>query len=44
MKVICTNKKATFKYFILEKFEAGNKLKCTEIKAIREGHCNINDA
>ena len=44
MKVICTNKKATFEYFILEKYEAGIKLKGTEIKAIREGHCNINDA
>ena len=44
MKVICTNKRATFEYFILEKYEAGIKLKGTEIKAIREGHCNINDA
>lgn len=44
MKVICTNKRATFEYFILEKYEAGIKLMGTEIKAIREGHCNINDA
>lgn len=44
MKVICTNKKATFEYFILERFEAGIKLKGTEIKSIRAGHCNINDA
>lgn len=44
MKIICTNKKATFEYFILEKYEAGIKLKGTEIKSIRSGHCNINDA
>ena len=44
MKVICTNKRATFEYFILEKYEAGIKLKGTEIKSIRNGHCNINDA
>ena len=44
MKVICTNKKATFEYFILDTFEAGIKLKGTEIKSIRQGHCNINDA
>ena len=44
MKIICTNKKAAFEYFILDKFEAGIKLKGTEIKSIREGKCNINDA
>ncbi|MBQ3253948.1 MAG: SsrA-binding protein SmpB [Acholeplasmatales bacterium] len=44
MKIICTNKKAGFEYFILDKFEAGIKLKGTEIKSIREGKCNINDA
>ena len=44
MKLICQNKKATFEYFILDTFEAGIKLKGTEIKSIRLGHCNINDA
>ena len=44
MKVICSNKKASFEYFILERFEAGIKLKGTEIKSIRAGKCNINDA
>ena len=44
MKIICTNKKASFEYFILDKFEAGIKLKGTEIKSIRAGKCNINDA
>ena len=44
MKVICSNKKAGFEYFILDRFEAGIKLKGTEIKSIRAGKCNINDA
>ncbi len=44
MKVVATNRKASFEYFILEKYEAGIKLKGTEIKSIREGSININDA
>lgn len=44
MKVICSNKKVTFEYFILDTFEAGIKLSGTEIKSIRAGKCNINDA
>lgn len=44
MKTICSNKKATFEYFILDKYEAGIKLTGTEIKSIRDGKCNINDA
>ena len=44
MKVICTNKRAGFEYFILEKYEAGIKLTGTEIKSVRLGKCNINDA
>jgi SsrA-binding protein len=44
MKIICQNKKASFEYFLLDKFEAGIKLRGTEIKSIRAGKCNINDA
>ncbi|MCI5582781.1 MAG: SsrA-binding protein SmpB [Anaeroplasma sp.] len=44
MKIICSNKKASFEYFILDTFEAGIKLKGTEIKSIRAGKCSINDA
>ena len=44
MKLICQNKKASHDYFLLETFEAGIKLKGTEIKSIREGKTNINDA
>lgn len=38
------NKKAYFEYHILEKYNAGIKLLGTEIKSIREGKANINDA
>ena len=44
MKIICQNKKASFEYTFLEKYEAGIKLTGTEIKSIRAGKCNINDA
>ncbi len=44
MKVIARNKKATFNYFIEEKFEAGIALKGTEIKSIRAGKVSIGDA
>ena len=38
------NKKAYFEYSILEKFTAGIQLLGTEIKSIRQGKANINDA
>jgi SsrA-binding protein len=38
------NKKAGFEYELLDRFTAGIKLVGTEIKAIREGKANINDA
>ncbi len=44
MKIIANNKKATFEYEILDKYEAGIKLQGTEVKSIREGSCNINDS
>jgi SsrA-binding protein len=44
LKTICTNKRASFEYFILDTFEAGIKLTGTEIKSVRAGKCNINDA
>ena len=42
-KLICQNKKASHDYFLLDTFEAGIKLKGTEIKSIREGKTNINE-
>lgn len=44
MKIISNNKKASYEYYFLEKFEAGIVLTGTEIKSIREGKCNIDDA
>ena len=38
------NKKAYFEFSILEKHNAGLKLLGTEIKSIREGKANLNDA
>ena len=44
MKVIATNKSASFEYFIEDKYEAGIVLEGNEIKSIREGNVNMNDS
>lgn len=44
MKIICVNKKANHNFFLLQKFIAGIALKGTEIKSIRQGKVNIQDA
>ncbi|MFA6800650.1 MAG: SsrA-binding protein SmpB [Acholeplasmataceae bacterium] len=44
MKIITQNKKAYHDYFIEETFEAGIKLKGSEIKSIRLGKVNLNDS
>ncbi len=38
------NRKARHNYFIKEEYECGIVLKGTEIKAIRDGSCNIEDS
>ncbi len=38
------NKRASFEYNFLDKYTAGMQLTGTEIKSIREGKANINDA
>ena len=38
------NRKATHDYFIKDTYETGIELKGTEIKSIRKGNANINDA
>src|ERR1700710_62730 len=43
-KIYIKNKKAYFEYSILDKYIAGIKLLGTEIKSIREGKANLNDA
>lgn len=44
VKVVATNKKARFEYFIEETFEAGLALKGTEIKSIRTGQISLQEA
>ncbi len=44
IKVIATNRKASFEYFLLEKFEAGLVLQGSEIKSIRAGQISIQEA
>ena len=44
IKIIAQNKKARHEYEILEKYEAGIVLQGSEVKALRQGRVNINDA
>lgn len=44
MKIIATNKSASFEYFIEEKYEAGIVLEGNEIKSLRSGSVNMNDS
>ncbi|MCX7991748.1 MAG: SsrA-binding protein SmpB [Proteobacteria bacterium] len=44
IKIISDNKKARFNYEIVESFEAGIVLKGSEVKSIRLGKVNIQDA
>ncbi len=43
-KVIANNRKASFEYFLMEKFEAGLVLQGSEIKSLRAGQVNIQEA
>ncbi|GAB4535316.1 MAG: SsrA-binding protein SmpB [Anaerolineales bacterium] len=44
VKVVATNRKARFEYFLLETFEAGMVLQGSEIKSIRAGQISLNEA
>ena len=44
MKLIATNKSASFEYFIEDKYEAGIVLEGNEIKSLRGGNVNMNDS
>jgi len=44
IKVIATNRKASFEYFLLERFEAGLALQGSEIKSIRAGQMSIQES
>lgn len=44
IKIIATNKKAHFNYFLSEFTECGIELRGTEIKSLRRHSCSIGDA
>jgi SsrA-binding protein len=44
VKVLATNRKASFDYFLHEKFEAGLELQGSEIKSIRAGQISIQES
>lgn len=44
LKVVATNRKAGFEYFLLERFEAGLSLQGSEIKSIRAGQVSLTEA
>lgn len=44
MKIITTNKTASYEYFIEDRYEAGIVLEGAELKSLRRGNVNMNDA
>jgi SsrA-binding protein len=44
VKVVATNRKAGFEYFLFERFEAGLELKGSEIKSIRSGQISLAES
>jgi SsrA-binding protein len=44
VKVVSTNRKAGFEYFLFERFEAGLSLMGSEIKSIRAGQISLAEA
>jgi SsrA-binding protein len=44
IKIVATNRKARFEYFLLEEFEAGLSLQGSEIKSIRAGQVSLAEA
>lgn len=44
IKVVATNRKAKFEFFLHEIFEAGIELKGSEIKSIRSGQMSLGEA
>ena len=43
-KIVATNRKARFEYFVLETYEAGISLQGSEIKSIRAGQMSLGEA
>jgi len=44
IKVVATNRKAAFEYFLLERFEAGIALQGSEIKSVRAGQVSLAES
>lgn len=44
IKVVATNRKAKFEYFLLDEYEAGIELQGSEIKSIRAGKVSLAEA
>ena len=44
MQVVATNRKASFEYFLLDRFEAGIVLVGTEVKSLRDSKVQIVDS
>lgn len=44
IKILVQNKKASYEYFLEDKYEAGIELVGTEVKSIRMGKCSINES
>jgi SsrA-binding protein len=44
VKIVSTNRKAKFEYFLFEKLEAGIALQGSEIKSIRAGQISLAEA
>ena len=44
MNILCTNKKASFKYSLTKKIEAGIVLEGWEVKSIKLGHAQISES
>lgn len=44
IKIVATNRKAKFEYFLLERYEAGIALQGSEIKSVRAGQVNLTDS
>lgn len=44
VKVVATNRKAGFEYFLFEHFEAGLALQGSEIKSVRAGQISLTEA
>ncbi len=42
--LVCNNRKAHFNYFLSDFTECGIELKGSEIKALRLGHCSLDDS